>query len=236
MSDLHFTRQRSGWVLARAGHLAGARRRGERLSQRARRLTRDEAGVEDEASLSVVTHTRPYRTAFGGEDHRVARVVAAVLYESVRVVFAGLGLALAWALYAAWYRLVPRLGPMAMLPAGVLGGVVSAVGLGVWLAPTPWWGTWVGLNVVIAGPRLVWLVWAHGWRAVSGEARSGRARKPRLGMPVHAAEPEPAPEPEPTPEKPSPAPRLAVPVHDTDDEVDAETAAYEQAEQGDIEA
>lgn len=200
MSDQHFTSERAAWVLARAGHLHGARRRGQRLVARSRRLTRDTAGVGDDAVTSVITHGRAYRIALEGEEHKAARMIWAATYELGRALVVGPAFAAAWLGYAAWYRLVPRTGPMSLLRAGIVAVALGLIALvtAMVVQPSSVVGWWVLLQPVVAGLRLAWLVYAYGWTAVRAGTSSA---PPRQAMPpVTAAPPmQPAPTPMPAP-------------------------------------
>ena len=245
MSDQHFTCERAAWVLARAGHLHGARRRGQRLVARSRRLTRDSAGVGDDAVTSVVTHARARRTALEGEDHKAARMIWAATYELGRVLVVGPAFGAAWLGYAAWYRLVPRTGPMSLMRAGIITLVLGLITLvtAMVVQPSSLVGWWALLQPLVAGLRLMWLVWAYGWTAASKSTTSAPPRQsmpPVTGAPPKQSAPAPMPsaaavpagmptpvEPPAThdvPPTPTPTPpkRSAPPLPPVADEVDAE--------------
>lgn len=247
MSDQHFTAERAAWVLARAGHLHGARRRGQRLVARSRRLTRDTAGVGDDAVTSVITHGRAYRIALEGEEHKVGRMIWAATYELGRALVVGPAFAAAWLGYAAWYRLVPRTGPMSLLRAGIVAVVLGLIALvtAMVVQPSSIVGWWAMVQPLVAGLRLTWLVYAYGWTAVRAGSSSA---PPRRSMPpVTTAPPmRPAPTPMPAPAAaaipagmptpveppathdvpptptPTPPKRSAPPLPPVADEVDAE--------------
>jgi hypothetical protein len=219
VSDQHFTSERAAWVLARAGHLHGARRRGQRLVARSRRLTRDTAGVGDDAVTSVVTHARARRIALEGEEHKGARLAWAATYELGRVLVVGPAFGAAWVIYGAWYRLVPRTGPMSLLRAGIVTAVLGLITLVTAMVAQPLSvvGWWVLLQPLVAGLRLMWLVWAYGWTAV--RAGSSSAPQRRAMPPVTAAppmRPAPTPMPAPTPAVPAgmPTPVEPAAAHD----------------------
>ncbi|WP_206511947.1 hypothetical protein [Rhodococcus sp. KRD197] len=177
MADLHQTRERSAWVLARAGRNPAARRRGERLASRSRRSTRYEAGVGDAAVGEVVTPNRVHRAVYKGEDHRILRVLWLALRESVQALAAGPGIAAAWGLYGLWWRNTASWGPMRWKPVaavslGALPVLLVLVGAVIWMHnDVPFLAWYATVQLVIAVARLAWLIRAYGWEAVTSGAR-----------------------------------------------------------------
>ena len=62
-----FEQERGSWVLARAGHRLGARRRGEKLMVIARRSDRYEVGAGDALFQEVTTRNFIWRSIFREE-------------------------------------------------------------------------------------------------------------------------------------------------------------------------
>jgi hypothetical protein len=180
VADRHQTRERSAWVLARAGRNPAARRRGERLASRARRSTRYEAGVGDAAVGEVVTPNRVHRAVYRGDDHRILRVLWLALRESVRALLAGPGIAASWGLYGLWWRNAASWGPMRWKPVaavalGALPVLLVIVGAVIWMHDdVPFLAWYATAQLVVAVARLAWLVRAYGWEAVISGARPNR--------------------------------------------------------------
>lgn len=195
MADPHYTQARSAWVLNRAGRRPAARRRGERLAARARRLARYETGAGDAAVAEVTTRSRFGRMAAERDDHRGRWTVAAALVEAARLVVAGPAIALSWAIYAAWYRQVPAWGPPRWRTlTWATGGVaaVMAVVAGIaWLgAGIPWWGWWLLAQPVVGVARAAWLAYAYGWDVVPTTS-SAESRPPPIRVRLGDAPPLP---------------------------------------------
>ena len=180
MADLHQTRERSAWVLARAGRNPAARRRGERLASRSRRSTRYEAGVGDAAVGEVVTPNRVHRAFYRGDDHRILRVLWLALRESVRALLIGPGIAASWGLYGLWWRNTASWGPMRWQPAaavalGALPVLLVIVGAVIWMHNDVPFAAWYStVQLLVAFARLAWLIRAYGWEAVTSGARPQR--------------------------------------------------------------
>ena len=171
--------ERARWVPARAGRSPGARRRGERLAARARRLDRYEAGAGDAAASEVYTRTRLGRGVFEREERPVLGAIGALLYEGARIAVAGPGIALSWGVYGLWWKNVPSWGPLRwerlMFAAMALIGVL----IGVWWIVSPdtgasqFWLLWFVAQLVIGVGRAGWLAWAYGWAAAPVGVKAG---------------------------------------------------------------
>ena len=171
MADEHCTRERAAWVTTRAGRGPDAQRRGQRLSARARRVTRQEAGAGDSVASEALTRSRFARRAIEHEGSVPLRTAWAVVVEAGRLALAGPGIGLSWAIYGLWYRRVGEWGPLrwrwlaaaagaALIPLAVVAGIVW-LGSGV-----PLWGWWLLAQPLIGIGRCAWLAYAYGWDAV----------------------------------------------------------------------
>lgn len=210
MADPYSTKERSAWVLARAGRNADARRRGELLAARARRIERDEAGAGDAPVAEVVTRNRWSRRMHKHDEDRFKWALVYGSWETMRALAAGPGLALGLGLYLALVRMVPRWGPpqwrrLAIGAAVLVPLALIVVGAILWFGdPVPFAAKYVALQVAIAAARLPWLVRAWGWEAVrptGGTSSTGTAG---------SAAPAPIVVRVPEPESPSPAPNVVV--------------------------
>ena len=134
MADEHCTRERAAWVTTRAGRGPDAQRRGQRLSARARRVTRQEAGAGDSVASEALTRSRFARRAIEHEGSVPLRTAWAVVVEAGRLALAGPGIGLSWAIYGLWYRRVGEWGPLrwrwlaaaagaALIPLAVVAGI-----------------------------------------------------------------------------------------------------------------
>lgn len=187
MADPHYTSERSAWVLARAGRRPAARRRGERLAARARRVARYDAGAGDAAVAEVTTRSRFGRIAAERDEHRGRWAVAATLVEAGRLAVAGPAIALSWTIYGTWYRNVEAWGPLRWRAlAWPTGGVAVAmlVVAGIFFLGTgiPWWGWWLLAQPVIGTPRAAWLAYAYGWEVVPASSAAGRPTPIRVRL------------------------------------------------------
>ncbi|OBA39005.1 hypothetical protein [Gordonia sp. 852002-51296_SCH5728562-b] len=223
MADPHFTAQRAAWVSSRAGRNPDAQRRGQRLSARARRMARTDAGAGDAIAAEVTTRGRFARRAVEHDEHRMRWTAWALAVEAGRIALAGPGIGLSWSIYGAWYRQVPAWGPLRWRPLAVATGVVAAgmavIAAVVWLGSgVPVWGWWLLAQPVIGIGRAAWLAYAYGWEAVPRRSAASDRPTPiriRLGG-----------EPElPVTEPLSPAPpvtvvRVSVPHNDNDNKED----------------
>ncbi|WP_336670109.1 hypothetical protein [Tsukamurella sp. USMM236] len=205
MADPHSTRERSAWVLSRAGRDPGARRRGEKLAARARRITRDEAGAGDAGVAEVVTRGRFSRRWHKHEDRRVAWAVAYGLVEAGRALAVGPGLAIGWAAYGVLYKLVPTRGPLRWRRLAVVAGVVVPLVLLVVLSigwfggPVPFAAKYAALQAMVGAGRVAWLARAYGWEAVTGGSSGGAGTGPARPAPIVVRTPKPEAPPQPVP-------------------------------------
>ncbi len=187
MADPHYTQERSAWVLARAGRRPAARRRGERLAARARRLARYEAGAGDSAVAEVTTRSRFGRMAAERDDHRGRWTVAAALVEAGRLAVAGPAIALSWTIYGVWYRNVEAWGPLrwqrlAWATGGIALAMLMVAGI-AWLGgEVPWWDWWLLAQPVIGTARASWLAYAYGWDAVPAPRAASRPTPIRVRL------------------------------------------------------
>lgn len=202
MADPHSTAERAAWVTARAGRRPAAQRRGQRLTARARRIARYDAGAGDAAASEVAIRGRVARRAIEHDEHRVRWTVWAGIVEATRIAVAGPGIAIAWAVYGAWYQQVPDWGPIRWRVLAVVSAIMAVlmvvVGAVVWLGSgIPWWAWWLLAQPVIGTARAGWLAHAYGWDAVPATASPGRA--PTLSpIRVRLGDQPPLPTTEPT--------------------------------------
>lgn len=188
MADPRYTRERSQWVLDRANRRPGANRRGQRLATRARRLARYDVGAGDAGTASVTTRSRFARLAVERDEHRGRWTMAAGLVEAARLIVAGPGVGLSWAIYGSWYRHVPTWGPLRWRTLAGIAGAVLAISLliatGAVLFGTGlhWWGWWLLAQPVIGTARAAWLAYAYGWEAAPAAAATGAPAPVRVRL------------------------------------------------------
>lgn len=187
MADPHYTQPRSASVLNRAGRRPAARRRGERLAARARRLARYDAGAGDAAVAEVTTRSRFGRIAAERDEHRGRWTIAAALVEAGRLIVAGPAIALSWAIYGVWYRQVPAWGPLrwrtlAWATGGVAVTMLVVAGIFFLGSGIPWWGWWLLAQPVIGTARAAWLAYAYGWEAAPASSAAGRPTPIRVRL------------------------------------------------------
>lgn len=221
MSDDRCTAQRAAWVTARAGRNPDALRRAQRLSARARRIARSEAGAGDAVTAEVVTRDRFRRRAVEHDDHRVRWTAWALIVEAGRLLVAGPATGLSWAIYGAWYRRVPEWGPIRWRWLAIAAVVVTiplmVIGAVLWLGDgVPWWGWWLMAQIPGGVGRSAWLAYAYGWEAAPRKASTTGPAPIRIRL---GDEP---PLPTTAPIEPAPAApvikkvRIAVPRKDND--------------------
>lgn len=183
MSEHRWERERAAWVLARAGHRPGARRRGEKLAVVARRNDRYEAGAGDAGFAEVTTRPLLYRAIFReeGAANTAGWALLTLIGGMVVAVLAGPALIISRAAYGTWWVMVRKWGRMTPAPyllmSAVLGVVawlvLSTTGLegGALLA-----ARYAGFQVVGGVAWAAWLVRANGWTAVARKQKRSKQR------------------------------------------------------------
>lgn len=177
-----YEKDRGAWVLARAGRRAGARRRGEILTARARRRDRTGAGIGDAATAEIVTPSMVRRSVMREEG--AGNTAGWALWTAVWLLSVALLVGPAWALsrlvYLAWWTTVPRVGRMRSLPLALASLLALAGSIGSWWL---WPPAGIGFLRLYGCAQLVlglaWcavLVRANGWAAVAAQVRSSSAK------------------------------------------------------------
>lgn len=169
-----YEKQRGAWVLARAGRRAGARRRGEILTARARRQDRRDVGVGDAAVAEVTTPSWVRRSIMreDGMDNQAGWAVYTIAVIAVVAVAVGPALVLGWVVYAMWVWRSPSTAakpsweaPAAVaLLAGLLAGL-SQVTHPVDGVVDVWWR----VQPAVGFAYTAWLTVAWGWPAVTAD-------------------------------------------------------------------
>lgn len=174
-----FEQERGSWVLARAGHRLGARRRGEKLMVVARRSDRYEVGAGDALFQEVTTRNFIHRSIFReeGAANTAGWAVFTALWLLAGAVVLGIAFTVSRIAYGIGWALVPRFGRMTMLP--YLGAMWAVGGLGALTlyltkpeGATAFWSWFVLAQVVIGLVWAAWLVRANGWSAVARREKS----------------------------------------------------------------
>lgn len=169
-----FEQERGSWVLARAGHRLGARRRGEKLMVIARRSDRYEVGAGDALFQEVTTRNFIWRSIFReeGAANTAGWALFTMIYLVVAAFVVGGAFVISRISYGIGWALVPKYGRMTMIP--YIGLVWALGGLGaLGLHMTKPEGleavvSWFVLAQLVFG--LVWAAWlvrANGWAAVA---------------------------------------------------------------------
>lgn len=165
-----YYKARGAYVLARAGRRHGARRRGEQLMAKARRIERDAVGAGDAAAAETVTPNLWMRRIHRREDSGVGAVVVTALWMLLIIVLVGPALLIAKAIYALRFALVSRLGPMRAWPWLVTAAVALVGAVVTWQLWPPEIAEarlWLCVQGVGAPVRVAYLVYAYGWQGVS---------------------------------------------------------------------
>ncbi|GAA4746401.1 hypothetical protein [Gordonia alkaliphila] len=200
VDETRWARERSAWVVARAGRSPAANRRGERLASRARKAARYEAGTGDAPVAEVYTRPRVMRGLTENEERPILRGLGTLLYEAGRLVIAGPGIALSWVVYGLWWKNVPAWGPLRwdrLLFAAMT--LTGALILAWWIivpdtTTSKFWLFYFMAQLVIGVGRASWLTWAYGWAAAPAGVRAGAVAPIRV---MTGTEP-PLPTTEPT--------------------------------------
>lgn len=189
-------KERASWILARAGHRARARRRGEKLMVAARRHDRYEVGAGDASFGEVTTRNAFYRSVMReeGAANTAGWFCLTVLSVIVLAVLVGPALLVSRIAYGTWWAMVPKWGPMFSPPylglAALLGGIA-------WLALgrlsledlEGFLVQYGAVQVVLGVAWATWLVRANGWAAVARRQKQSGSKVERVSIEIPVVEP-----------------------------------------------
>ena len=188
-------KERASWVLARAGHRAGARRRGEKLMVTARRGDRYEAGAGDATFAEVTTRPLLYRSIFReeGAANTMGWAALTLTWTVATVFLVGPALLISRIAYGLWWSMVPRWGRMS---AGPYLGIAAVLGCTAWLAFLRFdldgskglMAYYIAFQLVGGIAWAAWLVRANGWAAVARKKKQTGSRIAPIQIEVDASE------------------------------------------------
>lgn len=195
MTANRWEKERSGWVLARAGHSLSARRRGEKLAAAARRHERYGAGSDDAVQSEVTTHGLFYRITFREEGgmNTLGWFMAASFGAVAFAVAAGPAAVIGYAAYGTWWLMAPKWGRL--FPGPYLGLAAVMAGLSWLVLGRPGLEGFTGFLVQYAFVQLVlgmiiaaWLTRSRGWPAVARKVKQsqGSVKPIHIDIPVDA--------------------------------------------------
>lgn len=213
-------KERGSWVLARAGHRAAARRRGEKLMVSARRSDRYDVGAGDASFSEVTTRNVLYRSVMReeGAANTAGWFCFTAIWVLWLVLLVGPGLVISRIAYGLWWVMVPKWGRMFPLPYVGLAAAAGGVG---WLALdhlalegfVAVLAHCTAIQLVLGLAWAGWLVRVNGWSAVARRQKQSGAKVDRIIVPVHqppAVEPIEIGPPEPE-QTETPTPQTSLP-------------------------
>ncbi len=189
-----FEKERGAYVLARAGRSPAARRRGERLMIRGRRVDSEAAGARDFAITDATTRNLFHRCVFReeGAGNIIGWFAVTVLWMGLVLMLIGPALGFAWAIYGIWYTLrdypfgpqpdpnLPetskrkpfRLGPLHPKPLIVAGAIIAvAGGVSLVIRGGDFFAWWLLTQPAVGFLRAAWLTRAYGWPTVTAQVK-----------------------------------------------------------------
>lgn len=189
-------KERASWILARAGHRARARRRGEKLMVAARRHDRYEVGAGDASFGEVTTRNAFHRSVMReeGAANIAGWFCLTVLSVIVLAILVGPALLVSRIAYGTWWAMVSKWGRMVSPPylglAAVLGGIAWLT-----LARLPLEGfegflvQYGAVQVVLGVAWAAWLVRANGWAAVARRQKQSGSKVDKILIEIPVDEP-----------------------------------------------
>lgn len=194
MAD-RWEKDRGSWILARAGHSLGARRRGEKLMRTARRHDRYESGAGDATSSEVTTRSIIYRSIFReeGAANTLGWVLFTIGWVLVMLILVGPALLVSRIAYGIGWLMVPRWGRLA---PGPFIGIALILGITVWLVGRQWapegatgaLATFGAIEGVLGVLWTAWLTRAFGWPAVARRHKQSGSRMEKVVIEVPTSE------------------------------------------------
>jgi len=150
----------------------------------ARRQDRFNVGAGDSAFNEVSTRNIFHRSVVReeGTANTLGWFFWTCIWMSCVAFIFGPAIALAWAIYGAWYWLVPRIGRMKAGPLLGAAFVVAVVGIFLLWFRTPtdglamWWSSYVLIQLVVGLGWAAWMTYAYGWQAVKTRQKASAAK------------------------------------------------------------